>query len=41
MVAFESYDEIEIDENGVVGEGGRHLKPEQVDELVENAMVTT
>lgn len=33
LVAFESYDEIEIDENGVVG-GGEHLKPEQVDELV-------
>lgn len=35
LVAFESYDEIEIDENGVVG-GGEHLKPEQVDELVKN-----
>lgn len=34
LVAFESYDEIEIDENGVVG-GGEHLKPEQVDELVK------
>ena len=34
LVAFESYGEIEIDENGVVG-GGEHLKPEQVDELVK------
>lgn len=34
LVAFESYDEIEIDENGVVG-GGEHLKPEQVDEFVK------
>ena len=35
LVAFKSYEEIEIDENGVVG-GGVHLKPEQVDELVKN-----
>lgn len=34
LVAFESYGEIEIDENGVVG-GGPHLKPEQVNEMVE------
>lgn len=34
LVAFESYDEIEVDENGVVG-GGPHLKPEQINEMVE------
>ena len=34
LVAFGSYNEIEIDENGVVG-GGEHLKPEQVDQLVK------
>lgn len=34
LVAFESQDEIYVDENGVVG-GGEHLKPEQVNELVE------
>lgn len=34
LVAFESHQEIEIDEKGVVG-GGPHLKPEQVHELVE------
>lgn len=34
LVAFESYNEIEVDEKGVVGTGP-HLKPEQVHELVE------
>ena len=34
LVAFESYKDIKIDENGVVG-GGPHLKPHQVNELVE------
>lgn len=34
LVAFETHDEIEIDEKGVVG-GGEHLKPEQVHELVD------
>lgn len=34
LVAFETYDEIEVDEHGVVG-GGIHLKPQQVHELVE------
>ncbi len=34
LVAFETYDDIQIDENGVVG-GGTHLKPEQLHELVD------
>lgn len=34
LVAFESHAEIEIDEKGVVG-GGKHLKPEQVNAMVE------
>lgn len=34
LVAFESYKEIEVDENGVVGTGP-HLKPQQVNEMVE------
>ncbi|MCA9327545.1 rhodanese-related sulfurtransferase, partial [Candidatus Saccharibacteria bacterium] len=34
LVAFESHIEIEIDEKGVVG-GGKHLKPEQVNKMVE------
>lgn len=34
LVAFESYKDIQIDENGVVG-GGPHLKPAEVNELVE------
>lgn len=34
IVTFGAADEIEVDEGGVVG-GGRHLKPEQVHELVE------
>ncbi len=34
IVAFDAADELEVDENGVVG-GGTHLKPEQVHELVE------
>jgi UPF0176 protein len=34
LVAFESYSEIVVDENGVVG-GGPHLKPEEVNEMVE------
>lgn len=34
LVAFKTYTQIEIDENGVVG-GGVHLKPEQVDEMVK------
>lgn len=34
IVAFGAPDELEVDENGVVG-GGVHLKPEQVNELVE------
>jgi UPF0176 protein len=34
LVAFESSDEITVDEHGVVG-GGPHLKPEQVNEMVE------
>ncbi|MDO4928170.1 MAG: rhodanese-related sulfurtransferase [Corynebacterium sp.] len=33
IVAFGAPDELEVDENGVVG-GGVHLKPEQVNELV-------
>jgi UPF0176 protein len=34
LVAFETWDEIAIDENGVVGTGP-HLKPHEVNELVE------
>jgi UPF0176 protein len=34
LVAFDCPDEIEVDENGVVG-SGRHLKPEQLHRLVE------
>ncbi len=34
LVAFDVPDEIEVNENGVVG-GGRHLKPEEVHKLVE------
>lgn len=34
LVAFETYDEIRVDANGVVG-SGPHLKPQQVNELVE------
>ncbi len=34
LVAFESFGEIEVDEKGVVGTGP-HLKPEQVNEMVE------
>lgn len=34
LVAFETSDEITVDERGVVG-GGPHLKPEQVNEMVE------
>lgn len=34
LVAFETHDEIAIDEHGVVG-GGQHLKPKEVNELVE------
>ncbi|MSX59928.1 MAG: rhodanese-related sulfurtransferase [Actinobacteria bacterium] len=34
LVAFGSPDEIQVDENGVVG-GGIHLRPEQVEELVK------
>lgn len=34
IVAFDAADEIEVDENGVVG-GGKHLKPAEVHALVE------
>lgn len=34
IVAFDAADELKVDENGVVG-GGTHLKPSQVNELVE------
>ncbi len=34
LVAFDAADETVVDENGVVG-GGPHLKPEQVNEMVE------
>jgi UPF0176 protein len=33
LVAFGNPDEIKVDKNGVIG-GGKHLRPEQVDELV-------
>lgn len=35
LVAFRAGDELEVDEQGVVG-GGVHLSPKQVNELVEN-----
>lgn len=34
IVAFDAADELKVDENGVVG-GGVHLKPNEVNELVE------
>lgn len=34
LVAFETWDEVRVDENGVVGTG-QHLKPHEVNELVE------
>ncbi len=34
LVAFETYDEIDINEEGVVG-GGLHLKPAEVNQMVE------
>lgn len=34
LVAFDRPDEIEVNEKGVIG-GGKHLKPEQVNKLVE------
>ncbi|HSX17715.1 MAG TPA: rhodanese-related sulfurtransferase [Patescibacteria group bacterium] len=34
LVTFGAVDELQVDENGVVG-GGKHLKPEQVHELVD------
>lgn len=34
LVAFETWDEMQVDEKGVVGTG-QHLKPQQVHELVE------
>lgn len=34
IVAFGAPDELQVDENGVVG-GGVHLKPEEVNKLVE------
>ncbi len=34
LVAFESWDEVQVDKNGVVGTG-RHLKPHEVNEMVE------
>lgn len=34
IVAFDAADELEVDENGVVG-GGKHLKPEEVHKLVQ------
>lgn len=33
LVAFKTHDEIQVDENGVV-DGGEHISPERVDELV-------
>lgn len=35
IVAFNAADELRVDENGVVG-GGKHLKPKQVNELVQS-----
>jgi len=34
IVAFDAADELKVDENGVVG-GGKHLKPEDVNKLIE------
>jgi UPF0176 protein len=34
IVAFDAADELQVDENGVVG-GGKHLKPKEVNKLVE------
>lgn len=34
IVAFQAADELQVDENGVVG-GGKHLKPRQVHDLVD------
>jgi UPF0176 protein len=34
LVAFKAGDELKVDENGVVG-GGKHLKPEQLHQLLE------
>jgi UPF0176 protein len=34
IVAFDAIDELKVDENGVVG-GGTHLKPKEVNQLVE------
>lgn len=34
LVAFNAADEVEVDENGVIG-GGKHLKPEQLHKLVQ------
>jgi len=34
IVSFEAGDELQVDENGIIG-GGTHLKPQQVHELVE------
>lgn len=34
LVGFKAPDEVEVDENGVIG-GGKHLKPKQVHELIE------
>ena len=34
IVAFDAADELRVDENGVVG-GGKHLKPKEVNKLVE------
>lgn len=38
LVAFRAADEIEVDENGIKG-GGKHLKPEQLHELVKEKEV--
>ncbi len=35
LVTFQATEELQVDDHGVVG-GGKHLKPEQVHELVEN-----
>lgn len=35
LVAFEASDEVELNENGGVKNGGEHLRPEQVHDLVE------
>lgn len=39
LVGFGAPDEVQVDEHGVVG-GGRHLKPEQLHELVAEKQVT-